>query len=291
MIETDTASAVGAPTAAASGTTTTVTAATPFGTTAQQYRGMPILLAGNPAAGSTDVVLDYTAGRVITLGKTYAGLTSSTTLQIPINVLYSPISDESSEISLTAYAFMDGLRHKVLGCRGTFGIGLRAGQPASLVARLTGIVSGYNEAIALPTGYVPVTRQAPRWAGGVSQLNRALARCASLSFDMNVRSYYPENPEATEGYDPPILTGAGARFNVDPASNTTNTPTRTTAYRAGTQVPLVAVWGSVAGNRFALSCPSAQIVNLQPSERAELGVDAIALMPDQPNAVAFLACF
>src|SRR5688572_24132435 len=40
--ETITAAAVGAPTACASGTTTTATLAAPAGTTAQQYRGMPI---------------------------------------------------------------------------------------------------------------------------------------------------------------------------------------------------------------------------------------------------------
>ncbi len=43
MAETTTASSVGAPTAATAGTTTSLTLATPFGTTAQQYRGMPLL--------------------------------------------------------------------------------------------------------------------------------------------------------------------------------------------------------------------------------------------------------
>ena len=79
--------------------------------------------------------------------------------------------------------------------------------------------------------------------------------------------------------------------HVDPFSSTTTTPTRTSAFRAGTAVLLVAIWGSVAGNRFALSCPSAQIADLQPQERAELSVDTIALQPDRANASLFLACF
>jgi hypothetical protein len=203
----------------------------------------------------------------------------------------SPTSDETLEASLTVYAIMDGLRHQILGCKGSWGVGLHAGQPASLVARLTGIVAGYNEAVAVPAGYVPVTRQPPRWAGGVAQLNRSVMKAAAAGFEMNARSAYPENPEGPEGYDPPIITGAGPRITVDPFSSTTSTPTRTTAYRAGTPVPVAAIWGSVAGNRFTLSCPSAQIVDLQPSERAELGVDAIALQPDQNNASLFLALF
>jgi hypothetical protein len=143
----------------------------------------------------------------------------------------------------------------------------------------------------LPDPATGTTRQPPRWAGGVAQLNRSVMKAAAAGFEMNARSAYPENPEGPEGYDPPIITGAGPRITVDPFSSTTSTPTRTTAYRAGTPVPVAAIWGSTAGNRFALSCPNAQIVDLQPSERAELGVDAIALQPDQNNASLFLACF
>ena len=253
---------------------------------------MPILLAGNPSAGATDVVVDYTTGRVVTLARTYSPvLSTSTTLQIPINVLYKPISDESQEVSFTCYAYNDGLRHKFLGMKGSWSVGLQAGRPAAIVVRMTGIVGALNEAAATPAGFVPVTRQAPRWAGGVAQLNRARMDCAILTADMAVRTYYPESPEATEGYDVPIITGAGPRITVDPYSHTTNTVTRTSAWRAGTPMPIAAVWGSVAGNRFALSCPSAQIVDLQPQERAELGVDAIAMVPDTVDASIFLACF
>ncbi len=292
MEEVITAAAIGAPTAASAGTASTVTAATPFGTTAQQYRGMPLLITGNPAAGAQDIVLDYTAARVSTLARTYSPVLSvASTLQVPVNVLYRPISDESLEVGFTCYGYVDGLRHKILGCKGSWGVGLAAGRPASIVIRLTGIVSAYNEAAATPAGFVPVTRQAPRWAGGVSQLNRATMACESLSFDMGVRTYYPENPEAAEGFDVPIITGAGPRITANPFSHTTNTPTRTAAFRAGTPMPVAAMWGSVAGNRFALSSPSAQVIDLQPAERAELGVDAIALQPDTGDATMFLACF
>lgn len=292
MEEVVTAAAIGAPTAATAGTANTVTAAAPFAATAQLYRFMPLLITGNPAAGAQDIVLDYTVGRVITLARTYSPvLSTSSLLQIPVNVLYRPVSDESLEVGFTCYAYADGLRHKILGCKGSWAVGLVAGRPASIVMRLTGIVSAYNEAAATPAGFVPVTRQAPRWAGGVSQLNRAALQCESLNFDMGVRTYYPENPEAAEGFDVPIITGAGGRITANPFSHTTNTPTRTSAFRAGTPMPVAAIWGSVAGNRFAICSPSAQVVDLQPAERAELGVDAIVLQPDTADASIGLACF
>ena len=94
MAETVTAAAVGAPTAATAGTTTSVTLATPAGTTAQQYRGMPIVLSGNVT--ETTGIMDYTAARVASLGSTLSTAAGATTnFQIPINVRYSPTSDEA----------------------------------------------------------------------------------------------------------------------------------------------------------------------------------------------------
>jgi hypothetical protein len=298
MEEVITAAAVGLPTAATAGTANTVTGTAAFNTTAQLYRGMPLLLTGNPAAGAQDVVLDYTSGRVMTLARTYSPvLSTSTLIQVPINVLYRPTSDDTVGNAFTCYADLPtaigatGLRHRILGCRGSWSIGLVASRPASIVIRLTGIVDGYNEAATIPAGYVPTKRQAPRWESGLSQVNRALMQCESMSWDMGVRTFYPENPEAPEGFNPPIITGAAPRITANPFSNTTNTPTRTGAFRAGTPVPVAAMWGSVAGNRFALSCPSAQIVDLQSAERGELGVDALLMQPDTVDATMFLACW
>ncbi|NKC33497.1 hypothetical protein [Falsiroseomonas selenitidurans] len=287
-----TASAVGAPTAAASGTATTATAASPFGTTAQAYRGMPILLAGNPSTAVADAVLDYTAGRVVTLGRTYSPvLDSNTTLQIPVNVLYRPTSDETVEKTATVYLFRDGLRHKMVGCVGTFRLGLRSGQPADLVFTLVGQVTGWNEAVALPTAYVPVTRNPPRWAEGVSRFNRALARMATLSFDGGVRAVEPSDPESINGRGLPLITGAGGRWTLDPHGNTTDSPLRQGLFSAGTYTPLVAAWGSTAGNRFMISCPEMMLAELGNAERDGLGVDAMAGVPSLGDAPMFLACY
>jgi hypothetical protein len=64
--------------AATAGTTTGFTAQAPWGNTAQQYRGMPVLLSGNPATPEYVVISDYTAGRVASITKTMgSALTAS----------------------------------------------------------------------------------------------------------------------------------------------------------------------------------------------------------------------
>jgi len=238
-------------------------------------------------------VLDYTAGRVATLANTYGtALSSSTTLQVPVNVLYSPTSDDAAEAWLTVYAWTDDLRHRITGCKATsFAIGLTDAKPAQLRINFTGQVVDRFQNVSRPSGYAPVTRQPPVWRAGLSRLARALAACRSATFDMGLRSAYPENPEALQGYDPAAITGAAPRISLDPFSHTTNSPLRAAAMDANTAIPYAAVWGTVAGNRFALSCPSAVVLDLNPDERMELGVDTIVLGPDQPNAAFFLACW
>lgn len=293
MIETVTAAAVGAPTAATAGTAFTATAQTPFGTTAQQYRGMPILLAGNPATGAQDVITDYTVGRVVTLANSYSPvLSASTTLQIPSNVLYSPTSDETLERTVTIYAWQDDLRHIITGARASrLAIALTDARPAMLMLTFVGQVVSRMQAVARPAGYVPITRTAPLWRAGMSRLNRVQAAVATANFDAGLRTARLENPEAAQGYDPAILTGRSGRVTLDPFSHSTHSPTRAGAMDANTPIPYAAIWGNTAGNRFALSTPSAIVLDLNPSERNEMGVDSIVLAPDLPNAAMFLACF
>jgi hypothetical protein len=292
MEEVATATAIGAPTAAAAGTASTVTLASPFGTTENEYRGMPILLAGNPAAGSTDVVINYTSGRVTTLARTYNPvLSTSTTAQIPQNVLYRPISDDTVEATTTIYIYQDGLVHQAVGCSGTWSVQLTAGAPAVLTFTMRGLVVGQNVAAALPSTYTPITRRPPIWAAGMSQLNRTLAQCRSANWDMAVRTTYVDDPEASQGFGAPIITGAAPRITLDPMQHTTHSPTRATAYAAGTAVPFACQWGDTAGNRFIISCPSAQPIALNVQERGELTADAITLAPDTANATMFLAAY
>ncbi len=299
MIETVTGSAVGAPTAATAGTATTATAQTPFGTTTQQYRGMPVLLAGNPAAGATDVIINYTTGRVATLAGGSVGATGyspvlsvSTTLQVPINVLYSPTSDDSLESWLTVYAWQDELRHIVTGAKATsMSIALRDGSYAMLNMTFTGQVVSRFQNVTRPAGYAPVTRQPPLWRAGMSRLNNTLAAVASAGFDMGLRGSYLENPEAAQGYDPAIIVGRAPVVTIDPFAHSSNSPLRSGAMDAQSNWPFAAIWGSTAGNRFALSCPSGIILDMNPGSRSGMQTDQIVLRPNLIDAGFFLACF
>jgi hypothetical protein len=106
--------AVGAPTFAASSTTTDLTLATSFAATAQLYRGVPLLLSGDRSLVTG--IIDYNAARVATLGESMATPGAVATLaQILTNVLYSPTSDEAIYHTATLYFYADGLRWRFTG--------------------------------------------------------------------------------------------------------------------------------------------------------------------------------
>ena len=293
MVETTTSATVGAPTAASAGTVSTLTAGAPFGTTAQQYRGMPLLLTGTvPDSISKTIITDYTAAKVATVLHT-AGTAFSTgaLMQIPINVLYGPTSDETAYKTATVYLYMDGLLWTFLGCTGSWGIEVTTGGIAYLTFTMTGQF-GAKSTATFPTAAVGSIRQTPpRFVGGIMRLNGALARVRSFSLDAGVGTVLPDNPEANEGYDPAIPIDRAMSGALDPLMDTTTSVGLFTNFRTGVNMRLGAIIGSTAGNRFAVCVPAARATRNNPTTRDGLGANAIAYQADGADAGAFIAQF
>lgn len=292
-VETVTAAAVGAPTAAASGTTSTITAASPFVATAQFYRGMPLLITGTTQDGiGQTLITDYTTGRVATILHTAASpFTTGALLQVPINVLYGPTSDETTYKTCTCYVFMDGLLWTFTGCTGTWGIEFTTGGIAYLTFTMQGQF-GAKSTASFPAAAVGIIRQTPpRFVNGVMRLNGALAQVRSFSLAAGIATVLPDNPEASEGYDPAIPIERAFSGGLDPLMNTTNSVGLFTNFRTGVAMKLGAIIGTAAGNRFGVVVPQARAVSNNPTTRDGLGANAISFAADGPDAGAFICQF
>lgn len=284
--ETTTASAVGSPTAATAGTTTTVTAASPFGTTAQQYRGMPLLIAGDQTG--TTVITNYTAGRVATVADTRTAMTTSSTLQVPINVLYTPTSDESTHKTLTIYFYADGLLWTFTGAMGNASLQLEAGGIGYWTFEMRAQY-GAKSATSLPAAAATAanTRIAtvpPRWVAGQSQFNRRLAQIKTLQLNTGVNIILPDDPESSEGYGAAVPVERAMGGSLDPYMHTTYAAGLMTNFKAGTAMPLAGIIGSTAGNRFAFCVPSAKATAFDPGNREGLATHAIQFDADGADA-------
>jgi hypothetical protein len=291
--ETITGVAVGAPTAlgAAGHTTTSITLpAAPFAATAQLYRGMPLALTG--VVADITGIIDYTAARVAALGSTLAGVPAATTnAQIPINVLYAPTSDETVYKTATLYFFADGMRWRFTGGVGTWGLDLTSGEIGFVVIELRAQFVDVT-ATALPASAAGVARPTPpRWVGGRSQLNRLSSQIKALSLQAGVRVVLPDDPEAAEGYGPGVPIERDSSGTLDPYMITTTQVALMDNFRTGVNMPLMAIIGATAGNRFLVTAPAARAVAMNPGAREGLATNQISLQFDGADADLFLCQF
>jgi hypothetical protein len=251
--------------AATAGTTTSLTLGAGASGTAQAYRGMPLLLTGNPAAGATSFVADYAAGKVATLADQFgAALSTGTSYQVPVNVLYKPASVAIP--SLTFYLYQDGVLYKVAGCRGNATLRLTSGNVGRISFTFTGMFVSKADA-AVPAGLVYDATRPPVWKGGKALVNRVVSAMASLSIEFGNQMTNPDNPNAAEGFDPSIITARNMTGSCDPLETLIATRDSMAALRAGTQQIIHASYGQAAGNRVGLTIPAAFYTNLQPGDR------------------------
>ena len=261
--------------------------------TAQAYRGMPISFSAvSGTQPSLTAISNYTSGRVATFIHTFspafsAGLQST----IIANQRYSPTSDEAVFKSCTIYFYADGMRWRFTGCIGTWSLDLTTGGIGMLSFDLVGNFVDYT-ATALPTGWNTVIRPtAPRFVAGACRLNGAIARVRQLSVQAGVATVLPENPEATEGYDPAVPVERNVAGSLDPLMDTTVSVVRFANFRNGTNMTLGAIIGSTVGNRFAIVLPSIRATAMNPGDRGSLAVDSIGFEADGADSPVFITAF
>ncbi|MCM8738287.1 hypothetical protein M5E06_29605 [Azospirillum sp. A1-3] len=275
--------------AATAGTTTSLTLSAGASGTAQTYRGMPLLLTGNPAGGATSFIADYTAGKVATLTDLFGtALSAATNYQVPVNVLYKPASTNIP--SLTLYLYMDGLLYKVVGARANATLKLQSGNIGRISFTLTGMFAGKVDA-NVPTGLVYDATRPPVWKGGKALVNRVVSAMSSMSIEFGNQMTNPDNPNAAEGFDPSIITSRNMTGSCDPLETLVATRDSMAALRAGTQQIIHACYGITAGNRIGVTMPAAFYTNLQPGDRNGLMTNTHQFACTGQDAGSFLCLY
>ncbi len=253
----------GAPEACAvGGTTILANLGATAGTTAQQYRGMPLVLSG--ANTLTTMIYDYTAAKAAKITDTASvAIVAATLYQIPANITYTPAS--TTIPSITIWVYVDGVLYKFVGCRGTCPLTVTSGGAGRISFRFMGQLTTKTDVALLTTAIYDATRP-PIWKGGSFTINSALAAGQTMSIDPGNNLVLPDNPNATEGFDPAVITARQVRGNINPKEVLVATRDIMAAFRAQTKQPLQARFGTTAGNRIGITVPSALYLNQTPTD-------------------------
>lgn len=150
--ETLTASAVTG--TAQAGSAGSITLAAGASSTNNIYTGMVISLTGGTGSGSSGIITNYVGStKVATVQKTTTTFTPDGTsaYSIAANAKYQPVS--SSFGSSTIYYNIDGVLHKLTGCRGTFTLSGEVGEIPSIEFTMTGIYNAPTDTAAPTATY------------------------------------------------------------------------------------------------------------------------------------------
>jgi hypothetical protein len=232
--------------------------------TADLYRGMPVSFSS--AVTLDTLIWDYSAAKLAKITNTAsASLTTTSLYQIPAHAQYAPAS--SSIPSLTFWIYNDGLLYKFVGCRGNASVRVNSGGPGRLSFRFLGQFTTKTDAATPTTTVVYDTTRPPIWKGGSFTIDSVAAAGSTFTLDFGNQLTQPDNPNATEGFDPGIITSRMMRGSIDPKETLVATRDIMASFRAATKAPLAAHWGTTAGNRIGLVAPSALYLNQTPGER------------------------
>lgn len=117
------------------------------------YNGLILRITGGTASGTVAIVTDYVgATRVATLRPLGAAVTPDNTsaYSIGLQTVYTPVSATFS--SVTIHYNIDGVLHKLTGCRGTFAINATVGEIPTIDFTMTGIYNAPTDtAFVAPT--------------------------------------------------------------------------------------------------------------------------------------------
>lgn len=278
--------------AATAGTGTTFTAQSPWAATLQLYRGMPVLISGNPALAAFASIRDYTTGRVADLCDTFNPvLSTSSKVSIPANALYLPISTGIPSLSMEFYR--DGVRYQFKGQRGTVAFDWTAG--GTIIANWT--FSGMFHAktdTALPVPTYDATRPGA-WKGSYYSINRVAAALSRFSLNGGMQLVYPPDPNASEGFTAATATARRMTGSLDPNETLIATRDLLAAFRAGTQQPICARQHggpqAVAGNRVSIVVPAAFYESYKPGNRQGISTEETGFFADGQDAGAMLCIY
>lgn len=260
------------------GTANSATLPVGFSATAQEYRGAPIQLGGPNHAGKVAAVVDYTAGRVASLGEAYSPVLSvSNTAALPACALYVPTSELAPTV--TVYHYRGGKLRKLLGAKATFSGSLPTGNFGTVTLQLTGSWGGETDA-EIPTGAAPNSIAAPLFVQGALAATAFLAdrRAVALSnmtLDLGATLVSPPDPNTANGFGGGVLTRRDTRLQIDPQQTLVATRDVFADLFAGRPFPLVARAGNLAGNRIQITVPSAKYVGQQDGDQEGIATDQL----------------
>lgn len=237
--------------------------------------GQPIIIGFSPTPVVANIISYEVTGSVVTIGvgKVLPEAPTTESVEIPDHVLYKPREDDDP--SATFHIYVDGVRWRFLGARGTFDLALAAGGKADLNATITALFQDKTDE-ALPTPSYQHVRPGI-WRDGIMTIDSLRAAVRELTINPNNSVVLPGDPNAQEGFIPPMIPARDIQGQMNPKATLVATRDLFGDFRAGTKRAVAVLLPGVASPKHYTSIvmPTIKYRDNQMGDDGEL-VDDVA---------------
>lgn len=261
---------------ATAGGSNTITLAAGASSTNDFYKGQILRITGGTGSGSVGLITGYVGSTKVATVRYVSGTVSAdntSAYSIGLQTVYTPVS--ASFASSTIYYNIDGVLHKLTGCRGTFSLNTTVGQIPTIDFTMTGIYNAPTDTAAPSVTYAnqatPVIFKAGN-SGAFSLLSYS-GCLQSVTMDIGNTIVYRELVGCTKQV---LLTNrATTGTAVIEAPTIAQKDYFTAALTDGTLGDLSFVHGTTAGNIVCLS--STQVDIGDPTYQDQDGIHMMSL--------------
>lgn len=210
-----------------------------------------------------------TAGTAPEVGPLLLGCGMGETIVGGTSVTYLPAS--SSIGSYTIGWYVDGKKYVVAGCRGTFKLELKAGEPAVFHFEFMGTAIEDSDTALLAAVSYDSTEPVPFQNASLT-LHSYAAVVETVEIDMGNELALRPSANAAQGNISAIIARREPKMTLNPEDVLVATKDWWAIWEAGTQAALSLALTGAAGNICTITAPKVQVHKMTPSEREGVAV-------------------
>lgn len=224
------------------------------------------------------------AGTAPEIGPLLRACNFTETVTPATKVDYDPNSANSTGESVTIYFYRHNLRHKVSGCRGTFGFELKAGEYGTVKFDFTGLYQGPVDQ-NIPVGPVYNATAPARFLSAAFTIDGYAAIIENLKFDIGNEISRRNSANAVTGILEYYIKSRSVKGEFDPEAVALSEKDFWALWANSTRVALSATAGTAAGNKCLITGPRVQLDMLKYGERENILTFAtpVIFTPDAGN--------
>lgn len=182
------------------------------------------------------------------------------------DVQYDPITDEAVQETATIAYFADGKIYRMVGCMGDGRVIFRQNEKPRIEFSFQGVYSPSVDGAILTPSFRPIKPPSPRGAATFAWKSQTLV-CTGFEFAFGNRIEPVEDITAPYGISYFLKTMAEPTISVDPQDFLVATLDLDQFFVDGTPGQFQCIAGTVGGNQFTLTAPTAEIMEAPIGDR------------------------